>query len=530
MNLTNSMLFSIKSNLRSASLKALCNLRYIFLRSYRDACPQRKQVGSNLGLVLNEVADIQAIKRSGQEEEEDEDDLEEVKGLIGDFPFEANRVAEISRLWPEWLELMDLLYEKGYIMGNSGSNKNEFGDSKNVFGDSNRVRTACLNLARDRYDIMRYLSRKDIYAIAACGCPSLDRKVVNSGKRLRAYVGIDEGDACSSCSLRGSCERAYVKARENEGGRTVDVMRILLTYGLEPITGSVENKPCLNNTVRASVRRLLKEMVVSSAKEPEPDASESKHSDHQRVPKAQVNALLKQGDWICPKCNFMNFAKNVKCLRCDVVPERHVNLREDGEPVGMKKGDWFCAKCNFMNFARNTKCFQCGEKPPKRQLNPGEWECPSCNYINFRRNMVCLKCDWKRPKTLNCGENSLSPQNKFPEFRQGSKKTWFGNNCKTNNYRSVEEDNNGESTEVNFWDSGDEEREMAHTSRRGRLEFEDFPVKGGKSTISQERERDNRERENRWGRLSSHERFDVSYNGCSNSDDDDDEMAGWFGK
>lgn len=28
----------------------------------------------------------------------------------------------------------------------------------------------------------------------ALGCPSLDRKVVNSGKRLRAYVGIDEGN------------------------------------------------------------------------------------------------------------------------------------------------------------------------------------------------------------------------------------------------------------------------------------------------------------------------------------------------
>lgn len=30
--------------------------------------------------------------------------------------------------------------------------------------------------------------------IAGCGCPSTDRKVVNSGKRLRAYVGIDEAN------------------------------------------------------------------------------------------------------------------------------------------------------------------------------------------------------------------------------------------------------------------------------------------------------------------------------------------------
>lgn len=42
----------------------------------------------------------------------------------------------------------------------------------------------------------RYLSKKDIKVIAGCGCPSTDRKVVNSGKRLRAYVGIDEGNVC----------------------------------------------------------------------------------------------------------------------------------------------------------------------------------------------------------------------------------------------------------------------------------------------------------------------------------------------
>lgn len=45
--------------------------------------------------------------------------------------------------------------------------------------------------------LARMLSRKDIQIIARCGCPSLDRKVVNSGKRLRAYVGVDEGDVCA---------------------------------------------------------------------------------------------------------------------------------------------------------------------------------------------------------------------------------------------------------------------------------------------------------------------------------------------
>lgn len=34
-------------------------------------------------------------------------------------------------------------------------------------------------------------------------------------------------------------------------------------------------------------------------------------------------------------------------------------------------------RCNFLNFARNTRCLQCKEKPPERHLNPGEWECDS---------------------------------------------------------------------------------------------------------------------------------------------------------
>ena len=43
----------------------------------------------------------------------------------------------------------------------------------------------------------KLLSNKNIRVIAAFGCPNLDRKVVNAEKRLRAHVGVDEGDVCS---------------------------------------------------------------------------------------------------------------------------------------------------------------------------------------------------------------------------------------------------------------------------------------------------------------------------------------------
>ncbi|KAK4424646.1 hypothetical protein Salat_1658200 [Sesamum alatum] len=63
----------------------------------------------------------------------------------------------------------------------------------------------------------------------------------------------------------------------------------------------------------------------------------------------------------------------------------------------MKKGDWLCPKCDFMNFAKNTVCLQCDAKRPKRQLLPGEWECPQCNFLNYRRNTACFHCEHKRP-------------------------------------------------------------------------------------------------------------------------------------
>lgn len=93
-----------------------------------------------------------------------------------------------------------------------------------------------------------------------------------------------------------------MKAREDEGGRTVDLMRIILTYGLDPIIGTVENKPCLNKTMKESVRRLLKELVERSI---EDDGSNFPNSigrvDANPQDEGKIKVPMKQGDWICPK-------------------------------------------------------------------------------------------------------------------------------------------------------------------------------------------------------------------------------------
>lgn len=47
----------------------------------------------------------------------------------------------------------------------------------------------------------RSLSRQDIQTVVEKGCPNLFRKAVNSGKRLRVYVQLDEGDVSFSNNL-----------------------------------------------------------------------------------------------------------------------------------------------------------------------------------------------------------------------------------------------------------------------------------------------------------------------------------------
>ncbi|KAL3360757.1 hypothetical protein AABB24_013949 [Solanum stoloniferum] len=440
--------------------------------------------------------------------------LEEGKTLQSQQTTKQNEEAEFSRkpnsgiqtpqLWPEWVNLMDKLLKIGYFEGFG----NPFGNAQ---WDANLIRTACLNFARDRFDLIRYLSRQDIGVLASCGCPSMDRKVVNSGKRLRVLFGIKEGNVCSFCILRGSCERAYVVPREDQGGRTVDVMRLLLTYGLNPITGAVENKPSLNKRVEESARKLLKEIVKFSSEELFCETKKSTNpgnpsvqGDHQE--EGQINALRKHGDWVCPKCNFLNFSRNAKCLRCNGLNHERLNkLRQEQDHLPLKKGDWICYKCHFMNFAKNTRCLQCTEMPPKRQLNPGEWECESCNYINFKRNTVCLKCDHRRPKASSCAGSSCGSTKQNRTISRT--RPYFG--------------------ELN--EETDEEWQLVESECEDRLssmpenQAVDFPVLGGNSELSrdakkQERWKTGNEREN--GDELNNKYFQNSGN---------EEMDEWFG-
>ncbi|KAG0501599.1 hypothetical protein HPP92_001671 [Vanilla planifolia] len=287
------------------------------------------------------------------------------------------REVEVVHPWPEWIELLERLagqnyfdyrrVEEEHIAANVGIDLSGVRDEVglDLSRDWAAVRTACMNFGRDRFDILKSLSRKDIQTLVGHGCPSMDPKVVFSAKLLRKYVHVDEGDVCSSCSLRNTCSRGYLLVPKEDEARTLDVMRILLTYAFDHIKESIANAPLRKmKTVKTVVRKLLHEVVKLSAVP--------------RDPNLLPPAIKKPPP---------------KVKQPPPQPKRRVG-RDD---VEMKKGDWLCTKCDFMNFAKNTVCLQCDAKRPKRQLLPGEWECPKCNFLNYRRNMSCFQCEHTRP-------------------------------------------------------------------------------------------------------------------------------------
>lgn len=286
---------------------------------------------------------------------------------------------ELVHPWPEWIELMERLVHQNYFdhrRKDEGKMVEELGFSAadlaleedvglDLSKDFKAVHTACLNFGKDRFDILRSLSRKDIQILVGFGCPSPDKKVVFSAKLLRKLVHLDEGDVCSSCSLRNSCERAYLVTNKEDEARTIDIMRLLFTFGFDPMNGAVVNDSLLKRkTVKAVVRKLLHEVVKLGSVPIDPTLTPP---------------VIKKPP--------------PKVKQPPPPPKRRVG-RDD---VEMKKGDWLCPKCDFMNFAKNSVCLQCDAKRPKRQLLPGEWECPECNFLNYRRNMACFHCECKRP-------------------------------------------------------------------------------------------------------------------------------------
>ncbi|KAI3703013.1 hypothetical protein L6452_28767 [Arctium lappa] len=249
--------------------------------------------------------------------------------LEGNNQIPANEYhAPPSHPWLEWTRLLESLSIGGYFNGGS-SFEDEFAANENLSMEFVAAASSCLAFARDRPDILGWLPRKDIEVLINDGYPFLFKNAHEIERRMRSFLQVEGSNEASS----------------------VDLMKYVLSYASNPIIYPERN---IKETTESSVRTLLKE----------------------------ITNLSYTGQ----------YSKQFQAVGRDEQMPRNL-----GPNITMKRGDWICPKCNFMNFARNTKCLECEELRPQRQLTDGEWDCPQCNFFNYRRNVVCLKCECRRP-------------------------------------------------------------------------------------------------------------------------------------
>ncbi|XP_074271771.1 uncharacterized protein LOC141595697 isoform X2 [Silene latifolia] len=327
--------------------------------------------------------------------------------------------------WPEWVSFVDRLKSRGYFPNSSSGDVDDSGDSDLVYRDLKLLKDPCLSFARDHFDIFKSLSKDDIENVVEIGCPKINRKVVTSAKRLREYVGLEEKNVCDVCSLKGSCDQAYLKPNDSRLVQTVDVMRLLLFYAIHPTVVSGAVRLNNNEQVVSSARRLLSMLMDLSEASKSPVSEEILYKKEKIVNSAATVVSQATGtpkrDWACPKCRFLNFSKNSQCRECNADrPEMQGSAHAD-----VMKGDWSCPKCSYLNFKKNSQCRECNEDRPEMQgsahdVKKGDWICPKCKYVNFGRNISCLKCNEDVPRRhveLRTGDASRHVEPKSGDWR-----------------------------------------------------------------------------------------------------------------
>ncbi|KAK4272373.1 hypothetical protein QN277_020940 [Acacia crassicarpa] len=255
-----------------------------------------------------------------------------------------------SHPWPEWSKFTDHVCSSGYL--DCRSCEDEFLAAGELNPSFLREASACLAFARDRQNILRLLSRRDIEVVIEHGTPFLFQDAEDSVRKMRSFIS-----------------NSTISVLDSDQAHMVDLMKFMLSYASNPLVSSQRDNLHNRDIVESSVRNLFAELF-----------------------KLICNV---------PGSNSYSAMQNQ-------MPVRSEQTLAPAKKIEMKRGDWICPRCNFMNFARNIKCLECEEARPKRQLTGAEWECPQCDFYNYGRNMTCMRCDCKRPGQMQLGAINTS--------------------------------------------------------------------------------------------------------------------------
>lgn len=161
---------------------------------------------------------------------------------------------------------------------------------------------------------------------------------------------------------------------------------------------------------------------------------------------------MRPGDWSCPACGDLQFARNAVCRRCATPRpaggaggaclgcgyQAPMATNPSVLAMGGQPGDWLCSNCGDLQFARNKLCRKCGSPPSaggagmgggammgmgqmmgggaaagmSGDMRPGDWVCPQCSDLQFSRNVVCRKCGCGKPDT-GAGQALVLPTGGF---------------------------------------------------------------------------------------------------------------------
>eukprot|EP00930_Biecheleria_cincta_P059347 TRINITY_DN45095_c0_g1_i1.p1 TRINITY_DN45095_c0_g1~~TRINITY_DN45095_c0_g1_i1.p1 ORF type:complete len:259 (-),score=36.80 TRINITY_DN45095_c0_g1_i1:248-1024(-) len=120
---------------------------------------------------------------------------------------------------------------------------------------------------------------------------------------------------------------------------------------------------------------------------------------------ADFKQAMKSRNWICTSCKELNYDRNTECHKCKATKPSSgeavagVVVQQAPRRIKIRTGDWVCPECLKVGFASKDKC-SCGAAKPrdfKQAMRSGDWICASCQELNYDRKTECYKCKAAQP-------------------------------------------------------------------------------------------------------------------------------------